>query len=377
MQHNPQRLELIEAIHESDLRLALAVTGGGSGLISELLAVPGASRTVLDASVPYSQAALTRFLGRAPDSFCAADTSRMMAVRAYFNALPLHGEQVTAIGSTAALASRAPKRGDHRLFKSIQTRHRTTLVEVVLEKNRRSRIEEEQLVVELGLAELGNLIGFDYEPYGLNPADQLRRFTVDAQPEWTEVFLGKRDYCLASRSDAEPPRGVGILAGSFNPLHSGHAEMAEMLQARLGVAVHFELAIRNADKPPIDYLTIRQRLEQFDDQPVWLTNSATFVEKSRVFPGNLFIVGMDTIARIGDPRYYPEPGGLRRAIDELRDNQTRFVVFGRHDGSRFVTLEDLPLLPELKALCEEIPESEFRNDVSSTLLRGANNTLAE
>src|SRR4051812_4177407 len=54
---------LIERIHASGRPLVLAVTGGGSGCISALLQVPGASATVLEAVVPYAATALQQWLG--------------------------------------------------------------------------------------------------------------------------------------------------------------------------------------------------------------------------------------------------------------------------------------------------------------------------
>ena len=49
---------LVARIHAAPIRLVLAITGGGSRAIAELLEVPGGSRTLLEAVVPYSSAAL-------------------------------------------------------------------------------------------------------------------------------------------------------------------------------------------------------------------------------------------------------------------------------------------------------------------------------
>jgi hypothetical protein len=45
--------QLIPALHGSGRKAALAITGGGSGAIGELLRVPGGSRLLLEAQVPY------------------------------------------------------------------------------------------------------------------------------------------------------------------------------------------------------------------------------------------------------------------------------------------------------------------------------------
>ena len=54
--------QLISALHGSGRKAALAITGGGSGAIGELLRVPGGSRLLIEAQVPYDALALETFL---------------------------------------------------------------------------------------------------------------------------------------------------------------------------------------------------------------------------------------------------------------------------------------------------------------------------
>ena len=62
---------LITAIHGSPRRGVLTVTGGGSGLLSGLLGVAGASSTVLEANVPYAARAMRDWLGMEPAQACS------------------------------------------------------------------------------------------------------------------------------------------------------------------------------------------------------------------------------------------------------------------------------------------------------------------
>src|SRR3954469_22816995 len=104
-----------EAIHTSGKQLVLAVTGGGSGAISALLQVPGASASVLEAIVPYAATALVDWLGGRPDQFCSERTARAMAMAAFERARELSDAGphiVRGIGATANLASNRPKRGE-------------------------------------------------------------------------------------------------------------------------------------------------------------------------------------------------------------------------------------------------------------------------
>src|SRR5262245_45817283 len=119
--------ELTRLIHDSPHRAVIAATGGGARAISVLLAVPGASRSVLEAIVPYSSAALVEWLHGAPEQFCSSHTARQMAMAAYRRAERLRSAEddatfpVVGLGCTASLASDRPKRGPHRVHVAAQT----------------------------------------------------------------------------------------------------------------------------------------------------------------------------------------------------------------------------------------------------------------
>jgi hypothetical protein len=131
-----------------------------------------------------------------------------------------------------------------------------------------------------------------------------------------------------------------------------------------------EMSIVNVEKPALDFLEIADRCNDLAEFPIVLTRAATFAEKADVIPGAVFLVGADTIARIGDPVYYGDDTRKRdSAIAALAARGCRFLVFGRTIGTRFSNAADLPLPSALRALCEFVPESEFRVDVSSTEVR--------
>src|SRR4051795_12780074 len=71
--------QFISALHASGRKAALAITGGGSGAVGELLRVPGGSRLLIEAQIPYDERALQAFLGSAPAQACSADTAIAMA----------------------------------------------------------------------------------------------------------------------------------------------------------------------------------------------------------------------------------------------------------------------------------------------------------
>ena len=78
--------QLIQTIHDCNTRLVLVTAGAGTHALSNLLGVPGATRTLLEALVPYSEAAFDEFLGQTPPHYVAADTAALLAGRAFTRA---------------------------------------------------------------------------------------------------------------------------------------------------------------------------------------------------------------------------------------------------------------------------------------------------
>ncbi len=178
-----------------------------------------------------------------------------------------------------------------------------------------------------------------------------------------------------------PPQNAVILAGSFNPLHFGHERLLAAAARTTGREPVYELSITNVDKPPIPKEVIVSRLTQFKGRAaIVLTRAPTFVQKSELMPGSVFAIGFDTAARLFPERYYPpydaakDPthagSAVALAMNTLRRNRCSFVVAGRTgiDG-RFHTIADIEVPPRYCDLLAQIPESEFRADISSTDLR--------
>jgi len=406
----------IAEIHTSGHKGVLVVTGGGSLAISDLLTVPGASRSILEARVPYAWSALREWLAAAPQHACSQHTARAMAMAAFWRAGHLaeqqpaeadHDASLSAAGDTArdapgssawetlwgvactaSLATDRPKRGEHRFHVAWQTDQQTGAYSVFLRKGARSREEEERLVADwilVAVAAACQIAPRDLPP--LAPDESYRTSIVTAEPAWRDVMLGRRKaVCVkgpgsgaeAELDDGASRNGRVLMPGAFHPLHEGHLAMAEWAERHLGRPVEFELSVVNVDKPPMDYVEIAERLVQFSErQTVWLTGAPTFVEKARLFPQSTFVVGADTIVRIADSRYYGSEPARDAALQELADRRCRFLVFGRRLEDRFVTLDELPLPAVLRSLCESVPGSEFRCDVSSTEIRAQQHVMED
>jgi nicotinamide mononucleotide (NMN) deamidase PncC len=332
------------------------LAGGGTSLIAELLATPGASATVLDVRIPYAFPALEALLGYTPEQACSDATARAMAMRAFQEALALGAESPFGFAVTASLATDRIKRGSHRAHAAIQTRSRTITAHWELAGSREA---EEALLAERLWAKLGAALGVE----GVGPAIELKH--TEGKPAWQALILGE-----AQALATEPHDGRLLFPGAFNPLHPGHREMLALAEAISGLAGAYELSVANVDKPFLDYRDIETRLAAFD-RPVWLTRLPTFVEKARQFPNALFVVGLDTLVRIAAPRYYGNRATRDEALTEIAEYGVRFLVFGRELDGTFRTLSDpgVDLPAALEALCQEVPESRFRSSESSTRIR--------
>ena len=367
----------IGLLRDSPHRGVFFVTGGGALLLSDVLATPGASATVLEAGVPYSPAALADLLGGEPDQACSPETARNLAMRACLRAQALDpGAQRFGFGLTASLASTRPKRGEHRACFAMQTAADTHTWALHLAKGSRSRVEEERLLADLALAALVEALSLNGRRSGvsrskasdaaqihpaLRPGDALSAQRAHGDEALRALLAGERDIVGAGSRAA-------IFPGAFNPLHDGHRRMAALAQTLLKTPVAYEICIRNVDKPPLNFQDIKERRQQFGDAGAWFTNAATFTEKARAFSNATFIVGADTVRRIAEPRYYPD-GNPDAAISELRRLGCRFLVFGRAEAGRFLTLDDLALPLALRSLCDGVSEDEYRCDASSTASR--------
>lgn len=344
---------LIAAIHGSPRRGVFTVTGGGSGLLSQLLGVAGASGTVLEANVPYSAQSLRDWLGGDPVRACSDGTARAMAMRAFVRAVELDGDFGFAV--TASLATTRPKRGAHRAHIAFQDASATRTWNLAFDKTTGSRDGEERSVAATSVAALAYALGV-----GGAPAVPGTRAEDDGR--FAELMLGRCTHVATERYDA-------ILPGAFNPLHDGHRGMHQDAERRLGCRVGFELSIANVDKPRLDYRELNVRLAQFEAGELVVTNAPTFLDKARALGGVGFVVGVDTLRRIAEPRYY---GGLAErdaALGELSELGCAFLVYGREDRGTFTVLGDVALPQRLTGMCTGVPGVEFRNDVSSTALR--------
>lgn len=366
---------LVQAIHDTPGRTVLVTAGAGTQALAWLLSVAGASRTLLEALVPYDWAAFDDFLGQTPAQYVAAETARLMAGRSLTRGRWLHqNEDVVGLACTATIATDRPKKGEHRAHLATWQPGRVSGYTLHLEKGARNRQGEEETVSRLMLNALAAAYGLNLRlDLALGAGDRCQEEHFDLGHSARRLRHERITHFAVDETGTvqeENSTASVILSGSFHPLHEGHLDLARAAHKRVQQKVAFELSARNVDKPALTVDALLDRMAQFAGRwPVVASNAPTFVEKSRLFRGATFVVGYDTAERIVQPRYYEDSvEQMKAALAEIRQRGCRFLVAGRSDeAGNFHRASSLDVPVGFEDLFDSL--SDFRRDISSTELR--------
>jgi len=326
----------LEKLQEAATPTVFYITGGGSEVISTLLNRGGASSFFLDAQVPYSHVCFTQLLnGYKPNKFCSPEASRQLAVCAYERAQMISGHSnVIGVGATSSLRKNGIERigREHKIYVSIHGKQQTTSHTVLLKYG--DRHEQERVASQTILKAYAEYLNVSC----LNPSIDTDEFwgSETAPTTWDMDKQGKFYVPLCKEPYGHPGQNALIFPGSFNPAHDGHIKVARKAYELAGKPVWFEISIRNCSKPSVDWISCRNRIDSFskyESDPalggIVLTQEPLFVKKSRLFPGATFIVGMDTLNRIDDYKYYDTNNEYVNAINEMVHRGVNFLAFNR------------------------------------------------
>src|SRR6056300_1142614 len=360
--------KIIEKIHSSPFRFVIVSSGGGTNAISEILKIPGASKSVLEAYVPYARESLDYYLLKQPDHYCSLDTTLSMAAKAYSAAkkidLNSNHKNLLGVAVTASLATNYSKKGEHKFFIAIQTyKYSSSFSFTFPKKGELTREEEERIVTDHIIQAIAQ--SCKVQNHELVENSSLKIKTVKAEKNWVKLVANKIDFVSSSNRIPEL-----IFPGSFNPFHSGHNSMSELAEKKTGLGLAYEICIQNADKPPLSYHEIEQTLKQFDYGHEWVsTKAGKFTDKAALFPNSVFIIGADTLTRILDEKFYLNRKDMLDQLDLFNSHNINFLVFGRKINNKFISLDLVSIPDHIAKRFSGFDEEIFRDDISSTLIR--------
>ena len=369
---------LIQTIHDQPQQTVIVAAGAGTQALAWLLGVAGASRTLLDARIPYGRQAFRQYLGYRPPRYVTRKAARMLAGNALTLARSLRENSAPVVGlsCTATIVTDRPKKGEHRAHIATWTTEEVTTYSIYLTKGLRDRDGEEEVVSRVMLNALAAAYGIEQRLHlPLAEGEVVKQSTINFVKAATRLlkgkvkFMGVYDNGEILFKDDNPQV---LMPGSFNPLHKGHLGLTQVVTEMLDQPVAFEISAFNVDKPPLPLDVVLERLSQFAGrQAVYITNAPTFYEKARLLPNTTFVVGYDTAVRTLSPRYYEDSyTKMLEALDEIRDQNCRFLVAGRADeNGYFYEADTLEIPAGYDDLFTPIPSGKFRRDISSSEIR--------
>lgn len=185
---------------------------------------------------------------------------------------------------------------------------------------------------------------------------------------------------LLSPAPRTAQRRLGVLCGSFNPLTLAHVELADKACAGddgLDQVV-YTIAKVTVDKEHVTGLGLEDRVLLLllcaAGRGVALVNRGLYVEQARAFRALCgphteltFIIGMDKLPQVLDPRYYVD---RRAALDELFSLASLSVANrGELGRQAFTELLDRPENRAYRPYVRFLPVSESAAALSSSSVR--------
>jgi nicotinic acid mononucleotide adenylyltransferase len=276
-------MDINKLLTDSNVKLGLIITGGGSRIISNILCKGGASKFFQFAEVPYAREFVDSVIGQPPSSkYCSVATARELAQAAYFkmiNNAELDG-LVMGVGITATLGYEGQREGRTNEFHvAIYTKECVSVNTYIL-------------------------IGTDRDGQENSVAQNFEYFL--------EQFILKNPYYKKFPNIITPELDASkdtllVYSGSFNPYHEGHEFVTNLAKSSFPNAEFvYEISTSIHEKQNLDGMEVNRRISTLPkDSKVVVSDIKFFEEKyaylMSIYPHIkkfIFVMGWDTYERV-------------------------------------------------------------------------------
>lgn len=345
--------QIVKQIQNSKLKMVIAITGGGSEIIPMLLRSGGGSSYLIEAIVPYSQNSLISFLKREPEKFCSKETACKMAAASLDIALKNSGN--LGVGMTCSLSKENERNErEHWIHIALCSEYETKSFSIQLNAKKSSffvnekslRTKQESESATLLLMAIGSVLC----------EKSAKEFKVK---KYESDSAHVNDITDNSITNSLSFKNELIYPGSFDPIHSSHKEIIKAASKLTSKKVITEISIRNVDKPIIDLISLRNRINSIKaiDALCVITDAPLFKQKAQLFKNSTFIIGYDTYSRLTK--------SIEKGETLLEDLEgLNFLVFHRSGY-------EINKISELSLQCEFVSHEVYydHNSMSSTKIR--------
>lgn len=369
-------------------RLFFVASGAGSRFQNDLWMVPGTSGFLVGAAFPYAKDDTDEFLGFKPEKYCSREEVLQLAMEAYMRARRVPSGDAIGMAMTAAVSScdGLPRRGEHRVFVAVISANGGYVMKKTLEKNPgfgRQQRERDDGEANLAAEDMLRIALGEWtfeEAVEANVAGNTGNTEIDRLKEaellglfFKHPFFGQG----GARGAQEPAAMEAFYPGTFNPLHDGHRSIVH----NLGTSdACYMVNVDSVHKPEMSIIQIldiaaqfrTERLEWKNGSVLFTHGEPLFVDKFKKRPEKVFVVGVDTLERMLDPKWGIDPDNVLRSI---YDNGVYLYVCDRIvDGVHKKAVAAIKRLvpPQWSTIAHQFyPMDVEPSDLSSSALRAA------